>query len=55
MGELEEVAYFDAYPEATVPEFEGVWSAYPYYSDSNDHFIVIQSRDRGLFVLQPNL
>jgi len=87
-GTLEEVAYFDTYPEddadddpqmaafsrcAAEPslevqrhpehperdascvgaaQFNGVWSAYPYFESGT---VVMSDIDRGLFVLRPNL
>ncbi|QBR94101.1 choice-of-anchor B family protein [Nocardioides euryhalodurans] len=51
-GELEEVAYFDLYPENDDPTFEGgTWSNYPYYD--REDFVAVSSIDRGLFVLDP--
>ena len=52
-GDLEEVAWFDLYPENDAPGFEGgTWSNYAQYSGGK---VVASSIDRGIFVLKPNL
>jgi choice-of-anchor B domain-containing protein len=49
---LEELAYFDMYPENDDPTFEGgTWSNYPYFRQKN--IVAVSSIDRGLFILQP--
>jgi hypothetical protein len=49
---LEEVAYFDVYPENDNATFEGgTWSNYPYFRQKN--IVAVSSIDRGLFILQP--
>ncbi len=48
---LHEVAYFDTYPPATAPGFEGLWMAYPFFASGN---VVGGDRVGGLFVLRPN-
>jgi choice-of-anchor B domain-containing protein len=52
-GELEEVAFFDVYPENDDPVFEGTWSNYPYFRQKG--IVAVSSIDRGLFVLQPRV
>jgi choice-of-anchor B domain-containing protein len=52
-GDLEEVAYFDLYPENDDPGFEGgTWSNYGHFRDGK---IAVSSIDRGIFVLEPEL
>ncbi|KAJ3895260.1 hypothetical protein GG344DRAFT_39169 [Lentinula edodes] len=50
---FEEVAFFDVFPEdddvGGVAEFSGAWSSYPYFESG---FILVNSMDRGLFVLK---
>jgi choice-of-anchor B domain-containing protein len=48
---LHEVAYFDTYPSANAPGFEGLWMAYPFFASGN---VVGGDRVGGLFVLRPN-
>lgn len=48
-GNLEEVAYFDVFPEYDRAEFTGSWSAYVYFPSGN---IAVNSIDRGLFLLK---
>jgi len=52
-GDIREVAFFDVHPEGDVDEFFGTWSNYPYYTSSaNRDTIVVQSIERGLFILR---
>lgn len=51
-SKLVEVGYFDVYPQSNGTGNYGSWSSYPYYASGN---VVVSSRDRGLFVLKPNL
>jgi choice-of-anchor B domain-containing protein len=51
---LEEVAYFDVYPENDNATFEGgTWSNYPYFRQKG--VVAVSSIDRGLFILQPRV
>jgi choice-of-anchor B domain-containing protein len=51
---LEEVAYFDVYPENDNATFEGgTWSNYPYFRQKG--VVAVSSIDRGLFILQPRI
>jgi choice-of-anchor B domain-containing protein len=55
--ELHEVGYFDVYPEADSLSFLGAWSNFPYFKDESgalNNIIIVQSIDRGLFVLRFN-
>ncbi|MEX1163107.1 MAG: choice-of-anchor B family protein [Nitriliruptor sp.] len=50
---LEEVAYFDVYPENDNATFEGgTWSNYPYFRQKG--VVAVSSIDRGLFILEPS-
>ncbi len=52
-ADLDEVAWFDVYPENDDPGFEGgTWSNFGDYRDGK---IAVSSIDRGLFVLEPQL
>jgi choice-of-anchor B domain-containing protein len=48
---LQEVAYFDTYPAANMPGFEGLWMAYPFFASG---IVVGGDRTGGLFVLRPD-
>ena len=52
MGELEQVAYFDTYPEDDGVRFEGAWSNYPFFESG---VVVVSDITNGLFVLRPRL
>jgi len=46
------VGYFDVHPTEDVAQFYGSWSVYPYYtSPANKHTIVVNSIEKGLFVV----
>jgi choice-of-anchor B domain-containing protein len=49
---LTEVAFFDVYPEGNTAGFAGAWSSYPYFTSGT---VVVNSIQRGLFVLRPRL
>ena len=52
-GDLNEVAYFDVYPEDDAPGFHGgTWSNYAWFDDG---VVAVSSIDRGLFVLGTRL
>lgn len=46
---LDEVAFFDVYPEHNDGKFVGTWSNYPFFSSGT---IIVSSIERGLFVLR---
>ncbi len=48
-GQLEEVAYFDTYPESEGLGFQGAWNVFPFFG--ND-LILVSDINRGLFVLR---
>ena len=53
-GDLDEVAWFDLYPEDDDTHFDGgTWSNYPFYKKKG--VVAVSSIDRGLFVLQARL
>jgi choice-of-anchor B domain-containing protein len=53
-GDLDEVAWFDLYPENDAATFEGgTWSNYPFYKKKG--VVAVSSIDRGLFVLKARL
>lgn len=48
---LQEIAYFDVYPDNDNASFEGgAWSNYPYFSQP--HIVGVSSIDRGFFILR---
>jgi choice-of-anchor B domain-containing protein len=46
---LNEIGFFDTYPENNNAAFKGAWSVYPYLPSGN---IIISDIDRGLFVIR---
>ena len=52
--DLEEIGFFDVYPENDAPGFAGgTWSNYSRYRD--DDIVAVSSIDRGLFILETDL
>jgi choice-of-anchor B domain-containing protein len=49
-GTTKELAFFDVSPECDTAIFMGAWSSYPYFKSGT---VVVQSIERGLFVLKP--
>lgn len=50
---VREAAYFDVYPEGINDlGFNGSWSVYPYFKSGN---VVVSSRERGMFIVEPNI
>lgn len=49
-SELNEIAFFDTYPEGDGIGFDGAWSVYPFFESGN---VVVSSINEGLFVLRP--
>ena len=47
---LQEVGFFDVYPDNDAAEFNGAWSTYPYFASGN---VIISGIEQGLFVVQP--
>lgn len=51
---LQEVGFFDVYPEDDAAGFHGgTWSNYPYFRQKG--IVGVSSMDRGLFILQPRV
>jgi len=48
-GALEEVAFFDLFPNSDAPQFSGTWSNYPYFPSG---VIAVSHMGEGLFLLQ---
>ncbi|XP_065188910.1 uncharacterized protein LOC135819602 [Sycon ciliatum] len=49
--QVREVAYFDVAPDWNTVSFHGSWSSYPFFESGN---VIVNSIERGLFVLRPN-
>ncbi len=47
---LEEVAFFDTFPNSDATVFSGLWSVYPFFESRN---VVASDIEQGLFVLRP--
>ncbi len=43
-----EVAYFDTFPQNNAAQFDGAWTAYPFY---RANVVAVSTIDRGLFIL----
>jgi hypothetical protein len=50
-GNLEEVGFFDIYPNSDSANFNGAWSVYPFFASGN---VVVSGIEQGLFVLRLN-
>ena len=48
-GELEEMGYFDVYPQSNSAQFSGTWSNYPYFPSG---VIAVSHIEGGLFLLK---
>ena len=46
---VEEVAYFDTYPDSDELNYDGAWAAYPFFPSGN---IAVLSNPEGLFMLE---
>lgn len=49
-GTLEEIAFFDVFPEDDDATFNGAWSNYPYFDSGT---VIVSGIEQGLFVLRP--
>jgi choice-of-anchor B domain-containing protein len=47
--EINEVGFFDTYPENDASDFNGAWSNYPYFESGN---IVVSDINRGFFLIR---
>jgi choice-of-anchor B domain-containing protein len=50
-GILNEIAFFDTYPDNNAAVFNGAWSNYPYFASGS---VIISDIDRGLFIVRKN-
>lgn len=50
-GTLNEIAYFDTYPENNNALYNGVWNTYAFFPSGN---VIMSDIDRGLFVVRKN-
>lgn len=48
-GNMTETGFFDTYPENDNPEFNGVWSIYPFFASGN---IVVSDIEKGLLIIK---
>ena len=46
--ELQEIAFFDTFPDSNAASFDGAWSVYPYFPSGT---IIVSDISNGLFVL----
>ena len=51
-GEMEEVAFFDTFPQGEDVQFGGQWSNFPYFESG---LVIANDGSNGLFVLKPTL
>jgi len=50
-GNLEEIAYFDVYPDDDSNKFNGAWSNYPFFESG---IVIVSGIEQGLFVVRVN-
>ena len=48
---MQEVGYFDVYPDDDSTRTNGAWSVYPYFASGN---VIVSGIEQGLFVLTPD-
>ncbi len=50
---LNEIAFFDTFPERNSVQFNGAWSVFPLFEfdDASDAYVIVQDINRGLFIL----
>ena len=46
---MNEVGFFDTYPENDNAAFDGVWNVYPYFASQH---IVLSDIEKGLFIIK---
>jgi choice-of-anchor B domain-containing protein len=51
-GRLDPAGFFDVYPEDDAPEFNGAWSAYPFFPSG---VVAVSGIEQGLFLLAPEI
>ncbi len=49
---MNQVAFFDTYPQDDLANFNAVWSVYPYFKSG---IVIASDIEKGLFVLRPNI
>lgn len=49
---LEQVGFFDTFPQDNERKFDGSWSNYPFFDSG---FVIISDMSNGLFIVRPNL
>lgn len=49
---FEEIGYFDTHPASDSPNFNGVWSVYPFFESGT---VIASSIEGGLFILRPDI
>jgi choice-of-anchor B domain-containing protein len=49
-AELEEIAFFDTFPNDDANQFGGAWSTFPYFDSG---VVLISDMQRGLFIVRP--
>jgi choice-of-anchor B domain-containing protein len=49
---MREIGFFDVRPEDDQPIYNGSWTSYPFFASG---IVVVNSIERGLFVVRPNL
>lgn len=51
-GTLQEVGYFDIYPEGNSAAFNAAWNVYPFFASGK---VIVSGIEQGLFVLDPTI
>ena len=51
LATMQEVAYFDIFPQDDLNQFNAAWSNYPYFDSGN---IIISGIEQGLYVVRPS-
>lgn len=51
-GSLNQVGFFDTFPENNNRLFDGSWSNYPFFESG---MVVVSDMSNGLFIVRPNL
>ena len=49
IGQMQEIGFFDTFPNNNASSFNGAWSVYPYFESGT---IIVSDIERGLFVLK---
>jgi choice-of-anchor B domain-containing protein len=51
-GKIREIGYFDVMPESDLPDYDGVWSVYPFLPSGN---VILSGMGQGFFIVKPKL